>query len=58
MERTARLVIVAPPAAWDPVGPKFHNLTIRVFDRNGHWPHYEESAIFDEELLFWKEDRQ
>lgn len=49
---------VAPPSAWDPVEPKFHDLTIRVFDHSGHWPHYEESAIFDRELLRWMQDHQ
>ncbi len=50
--------VEAPPSAWNPVRPKFHDLTIRVFDRSGHWPHYEEAAVFDKDLLRWMEDRQ
>ncbi len=45
--------IVAPPSAWDPIRAKFHDLTLRVFERSGHSPQYEEAALFDEELLRW-----
>jgi proline iminopeptidase len=44
---------VAPPSTWDPIRSKFRDLTIRVFERSGHWPHYEEAALFDAELLRW-----
>ncbi len=50
--------LVVPPSTWEPVAPKFHDLTIRVFDCSGHWPHYEESEVFDTELLLWIKDRQ
>jgi proline iminopeptidase len=45
--------LVAPPSSWDPVRPKFKNLTVRVFERSGHTPQYEEPELFDEELLRW-----
>lgn len=45
--------IIAPPCAWDPFRPKFHNLTVRVFERSGHSPHQEEAPLFDAELLRW-----
>jgi proline iminopeptidase len=45
--------IVAPPCAWDSIRPKFKNLTIRMFERSGHSPQYEEAALFDLELLHW-----
>jgi proline iminopeptidase len=48
----------APPSAWDLVKPKFRDLTVRVFERSGHWPHYEEPAVFDAELLRWMKERQ
>jgi proline iminopeptidase len=45
--------IVAPPSSWDPVRPKFQDLTVRVFERSGHTPQYEQADLFDEELLRW-----
>jgi len=50
--------VVAPPSIWDPIRPKFRDLTFRVFEQSGHWPHYEEAALFDAELLGWLEERQ
>ena len=50
--------LVAPASTWDPVRPKFRDLTVRVFERSGHWPHYEEAALFDEELLRWMKERE
>ena len=49
---------VAPPSTWDPIRPKFRDLTVRVFERSGHWPHYEEAALFDAELLGWMDEHQ
>jgi proline iminopeptidase len=49
---------VAPPSSWDPFRTKFRDLTIRVFERSGHWPHYEEEEAFDSALLNWLEERQ
>lgn len=45
--------ILAPPSSWDPIKPKFQNLTIRVFEKSGHTPQFEEPELFDEELLSW-----
>ncbi|HYR87714.1 MAG TPA: alpha/beta hydrolase [Terriglobia bacterium] len=45
--------IVAPPASWDDVKSKFKNLTIRIFERSGHTPQFEEPELFDPELLSW-----
>jgi proline iminopeptidase len=45
--------LVAPPSSWDPIRPRFRNLTVRVFERSGHTPCYEEPALFDAELLRW-----
>ena len=50
--------LVAPPSTWDPIRPKFRDLTFQVFERSGHWPHYEESALFDVELLRWMEEHK
>ncbi len=50
--------LVAPPSSWDPVRPRFRDLTVRVFEQSGHWPHYEEAAVFDAALLHWMEERQ
>ncbi len=45
--------IIAPPVAWDPMRSNFKSLTIKVFERSGHTPQYEEPALFDVELLNW-----
>ncbi len=50
--------IAAPPSIWDPIRPKFRDSIFRVFERSGHWPHYEEAALFDAELLRWMEASQ
>ena len=50
--------LVAPPSTWDPIKPRFRDMTVRVFERSGHWPHYEEAALFDAQLLRWMEERQ
>lgn len=43
--------LVAPPSSWDAIRPKFHHLSIRVFEKSGHTPQLEEAALFDRELL-------
>jgi proline iminopeptidase len=50
--------ISAPPCSWDPIRPKFRNLTVQVFERSGHTPQYEEPELFDAELLRWIEEHQ
>ena len=45
--------LMAPPASWDPIRPHFWDLTVRVFERSGHTPCYEEADLFDAELLSW-----
>ncbi len=41
------------PHLWEPLRSKFKNLTIRVFEKSGHTPQFEESEYFDKELLQW-----
>jgi proline iminopeptidase len=50
--------LVAPPSAWDALRPQFRDLTVRVFERSGHTPQYEEAVLFDAELLRWMKERQ
>jgi proline iminopeptidase len=50
--------VVAPPSAWDALRPQFRDLTVRVFERSGHTPQYEEAALFDAELVRWMQERQ
>ena len=50
--------LVAPPSTWDALRPKFHDLTVRVFERSGHTPQYEEAVLFEAELLRWLKERQ
>lgn len=45
--------LVAPVYSWDPVRPKFKNLTIRIFEKSVHSPQYEQPDLFDPELLNW-----
>jgi proline iminopeptidase len=45
--------IVAPPSSWDRLRPHFRDLTVRIFERSGHTPQYEEPELFDAELLRW-----
>ena len=47
--------LVAPPSAWNSIRPKFHDLTVRVFEKSGHTPQYEQPVLFDTELLEWLE---
>ena len=46
---------LAPPSSWDAVRPKFRNVTVRVFERSGHTPQFEEPELFDAELMQWFE---
>lgn len=45
--------ILAPSSSWDPIRPHFQDLTVRIFERSGHSPQFEESEHFDQELLKW-----
>jgi proline iminopeptidase len=45
--------LVAPYWAWDSRRKSFRDLTVRVFDRSSHTPQFEESDLFDAELLRW-----
>ncbi len=49
--------LVAPYAAWDPYRESFKDLTVRVFEKSGHTPQWEESDLFDAELLGWLSSR-
>ena len=42
-----------PPYLWEAVRPHFRDLIIRVFEKSGHTPQYEEPELFDQELLQW-----
>lgn len=44
---------IAPPSSWNPIRPKVPNLTLRVFERSGHTPQFEEAELFQAELLSW-----
>lgn len=45
--------LVAAPSIWDSVLPAFRDVTVRVFERSGHTPPFEEPELFDAELLAW-----
>lgn len=44
---------VAPPYTWNPIRSQFKDLTLKVFERSGHTPPYEQPELFDRELLNW-----
>jgi proline iminopeptidase len=50
--------LVAPLSSWKPMRPLFKDLTVRVFERSGHSPQYEEPAEFDTELIRWINGRR
>ncbi len=50
--------LVAPPASWDPYRSYFNDLTLRVFEKSGHTPMFEQPAEFDREMLEWLEIEQ
>lgn len=50
--------VVGPPSLWDPVRPRFKDLTVRMFEQSGHTPQYEEAVRFDAELLRWLKERR
>ena len=45
--------LVAPAHSWDPLRPKFKDLTVRIFEKSAHSPQYEQPDLFDAELLKW-----
>lgn len=45
--------IVAPFYSWNSIRHHFKDLTVRVFEKSGHTPPYEEPEKFDAELLCW-----
>jgi proline iminopeptidase len=49
--------LVAPCATWEPYRERFKDLTMRVFEKSGHTPPFEESVLFDVELLQWLSTR-
>jgi proline iminopeptidase len=49
--------LVAPPASWEPFREEFQDLTLRVFERSGHTPQYEQSILFDSVLVEWLDSR-
>jgi proline iminopeptidase len=50
--------LVAPPSSWEPIKDRFNNLTVRVFEKSGHTPQYEEQELFDRELLAWMKEHE
>lgn len=43
------------PWVWQEVANLPKNFTISVFNKSGHWPHYEEADLFDERVKQWIE---
>jgi proline iminopeptidase len=44
---------IMPQSLWDNYINKFSTLTVKRFQKSGHYPHVEEQEIFDKELLTW-----
>ena len=45
--------IVGPPSTWDPIIPRFKDITVNIFEKSGHTPQFEEPELFDQELMGW-----
>ncbi|WP_218776739.1 alpha/beta fold hydrolase [Nostoc sp. T09] len=45
--------LIPPAHMWESVRDKFSNLTIRIFEKSSHAPHFEEPELFDKELINW-----
>lgn len=43
----------AAPTAWHKAKDLLANHSYRVFEKSGHFPHFEEQALFDSTLLGW-----
>ena len=48
----------ATPSSWDPIRDRFQNVTVRIFEKSGHTPQYDEPELFDSELLAWIEEHE
>jgi proline iminopeptidase len=48
--------IVAPVSSWESIKNNFQNMTIKVFEKSGHTPQYEEQEEFDKILIQWAND--
>jgi proline iminopeptidase len=48
--------VVAPLSSWDPILPKFRDVTVWIFEKSGHKPQYEEPELFDSELIGWMQE--
>ena len=48
----------ATPSAWDPIKDRFQDATVRIFDKSGHTPQFDEPELFDRELLAWIEEHE
>lgn len=44
---------IAPPTLWNSTCKKSANLTVSLFEKSGHTPQYEESALFNKNLTDW-----
>lgn len=45
--------LVPPFYLWESVRDKFNNLTVKIFNRSGHTPHYEEPEMFNKVFTEW-----
>ena len=41
------------PIFWKTVPQLPPRMTISMFEKSGHWPHYEEANLFDERIAQW-----
>jgi pimeloyl-ACP methyl ester carboxylesterase len=44
---------VVPPTLWEGKVELFPRATFRLYQQSAHYPHYEEQAAFDDDLLDW-----
>ena len=46
-----------PPHLWESLRNKFDDLNIRIFEKSGHYPMFEEKDLFDTELVKWLKEK-
>lgn len=41
------------PWVWESLTQKYAKLYVEKYEHSGHYPHYEEQALFDKQILRW-----
>lgn len=50
---TGKSDYICPPTLWEGLCKDISNITVSLFEKSGHTPHFEESQLFNERLINW-----